>query len=155
MIVIRQFMLSNCYNGSGCETRVEVEEVNERAHKVEIELAIYMGRLQLFADKLWWAGKAQNKELVQFYLHEMEEAMEEVHEAGIVHDGVNISDLVEPYGLLAIERMEKIDLDSASFSNGYSDLVSSCNGCHKASNYSFIKIKIPESPVFSNQDMSN
>jgi hypothetical protein len=155
LLVIWQFVESKCCQSEQCEYKEQRGQYTEKEHKEKVELAIFMGRLQLFADKLWWAGQAQNEALVHFYLHEMEEAMEELHEAGLVDNGVNISDLVEPYGLMAIEKMEKVALDSVSFTNGYSELIGSCNDCHKTSNYSFVKITIPEIPVFSNQDMSN
>lgn len=126
----------------------------EEEEQHEVELAVYMGRMQLFADKLWWAGQAQNEELVHFYLHEMEEAMEEVEEAGLVEDGVPLSELMRTYGLLALETMKQVPMDSASFTNGYQDLISSCNGCHVSANHAYIKLTIPAVPAFSGQDFS-
>ena len=147
MLVTALFLLTDCASN--------VPDEEPAAQEGEtIELAVYMGRLQLFSDKLYWAGKAKNEQLVDFYLHEMEEAMEEIHESNLIDEGVDISAMISSYGLAAIERMEDVELDSASFETGYSQLIQNCNACHAASNYSFVRIIVPTRPAFTNQDMT-
>ena len=41
--------------------------------------------------------------------------------------------------------------DSVLFNSSYLLLTSSCNNCHKAVNFSFNVVKVPDTPPFSNQ----
>jgi len=70
------------------------------------EVAVYMERIQAFSNKLWSAGKAGNLPLAEFYRHEMKEAMEELAKAGIVDDGVNVSEQMEQHGIRTLDRMK-------------------------------------------------
>jgi hypothetical protein len=119
----------------------------------EIELAVYMGRLQLFSNKLWFAGKNSNWELAEFYIEEIEETMEEVAEHEIIEDGVKVHEQMVAWGLPAIKSLEDEvkQKNLQGFELKYNALVSACNSCHQASKHGFIKIKIPDSPVFTNQ----
>jgi hypothetical protein len=41
--------------------------------------------------------------------------------------------------------------DSVLFNSSYLLLTNTCNNCHKAVNFGFNVVKVPESPPFSNQ----
>lgn len=117
----------------------------------EFELAVHMQRMLTYANKLWFAGKAENDELVHFYIHELEENMQGIHDANIVYDGVVITPLMKQFGLNGVEAFEE-DIESGkSFEESYQLLVTQCNNCHNSSKHAYIKIKIPESPSFDNQ----
>lgn len=119
----------------------------------EVELAVYMNRLQLYTNKLWFASKNQNWELAAFYLEETEETMQEVTELNIVEDGIRINEQMKTWGIPAIEPLEKAieSKELKSFELEYTNLISNCNGCHTATKHSFIKIKTPDAPAFTNQ----
>lgn len=119
----------------------------------EVELAVYMNRLQLYTNKLWFASKNQNWELAAFYLEETEETMEEVAEHDIMEDGIRINEQMQTWGIPAIEPLEKAieSKELKNFELEYTNLITNCNGCHVATKHSFIKIKIPDVPVFTNQ----
>lgn len=126
--------------------------VIEETHAEEPEVAVYMGRLQLYMNKLYFAGINQNEALSAFYIHEMEEVMEEIVSAKIMDEGVDISMNTQLFGLNQIENFEKQLADkSTDFKSNYALLVQSCNNCHSASKYPFIVIKEPTNPVFDNQ----
>ncbi len=121
-----------------------------------LEVAIVMGRIQRFHQKFWLAARAGNKELVEFYLHEMEEAMEEVADAGVIEEGIDVSEQMRIYGLSAIEELEKkmkSDGVEAVLSDGEL-LVNSCNSCHRTSGYPQIKIQVPQGDAFPDQDFA-
>lgn len=128
-------------------------EEHEEEHDEEEELAVYMNRLQLFTNKLWFAAKNQNWELAAFYLEETEETMEEVAEHDIVEDGIRITEQMKTWGIPAIEPLEKAieSKELKNFELEYSNLITNCNGCHTATKHSFIKIKTPDAPAFTNQ----
>lgn len=118
------------------------------------ELAYHMAYLQRFADKLHAAGAAENWELADFYLHEVEETAETIIDEGHVEDGVEIGPLVEAMLLPAVERAEGAVGDAAAFAEAYAELVTSCNVCHDATEHGFIRITVPERSGYPNQDFS-
>ncbi len=135
------------------EKTAVTSEPQEHEEDEEIELAVYMNRLQLYTNKLWFAAKNQSWELALFYLEETEETMEEVAEQKIMEDGIRIDEQMNTWGIPAIEPLEKAleSKELKSIELEYTNLITNCNGCHTATKHSFIKIKTPESPVFTNQ----
>lgn len=122
--------------------------------KEDIELAVFMGRMQRFSDKLYFSGKNQNWELAKFYLHELEETSEEVEKANIVEDGHDISKLIGAMLGTTVEATEKSVLNNPSvekFEENYRAMVAGCNNCHKATDHGFIQISIPKQPTYGNQ----
>lgn len=119
----------------------------------EIELAVYMNRLQLFMNKLWFAGKNNNWDLASFYVEELEETMEEIAKNPIEEDGVRIDQLMKVHGTPSIEKIEEEvnSKNAQGFFPAYDNLILSCNKCHEDAQHPFIKIKIPDVPVFTNQ----
>lgn len=119
----------------------------------EIELVHYMTRIQVFHNKLYFAGMENNIKLVEFYLHEIEEEMETIAEAGIIDDEVHISDNMKNLGLEQIHSFQKtLGTPEYNFKKSYDLLTVTCNTCHTASKHEFIKIKTPTSLPFSNQE---
>ena len=118
----------------------------ESEHEEEVEIAIVMGRIQRFHQKFWLALRANNPELTQFYLHEMEEAMAEIADGNVVDDGIDISANMRAYGLKVNEHLQqKLKTEGiAGLAKESTSLVDACNACHKASGYDLIKIQIPD-----------
>lgn len=118
----------------------------------EVELVALMGRMQVFMNKLYFAGINENTELRDFYIHELEETMEEIENGEVMHEGVNISQNMQMYGTAQLEVFEEALADgSKDFNSAYNGFVNACNSCHTASKYPFIIIKAPTKPVFDNQ----
>jgi hypothetical protein len=117
-------------------------------------VAVVMGRIQACHQKLWASTQAGNAGLAAFYLHEGEEAMEELMEAAVVDDGVDGSAQMRLFGLPSLERLERKLRDEgvAAVHGAHEDLVVSCNGCHNACGYPFIRIKVPVAVDFPNHD---
>ena len=94
--------------------------------------------------------------MTEFYLHELEEVMEEVVDAKIIDEGNNISTLMETYGLDIVERAST-QMPGASeevFAEQYHALIESCNSCHVVGDHKYIKIIEPTLPVADNQNYS-
>lgn len=108
---------------------------------------------QRFMDKLWFSSKSGNWELASFYLHELEENTEGLIEEQHIEEGQNISHLARQLLVPALQEVEKSvrQQDSVVFKDAYQLVVNRCNQCHIATNHSFIKIKTPTRPAFSNQ----
>ncbi|MGY6562777.1 MAG: hypothetical protein ACXITV_11805 [Luteibaculaceae bacterium] len=129
------------------------DKITDLQNEEEVELHVSMAYLQRYMDKLYFAGKAENVKLVKYYIHELEEILEELAEADPEYDGIELGNLIKQYGISALESLEeKLESgDSTQFSNAYKLLVGACNSCHGASNKGFIVIKEPEYPAYSNQ----
>jgi hypothetical protein len=130
---------------SGSSTAPAAREVHDGHHEGELELAVVMGRMQRYHQKFWLATKAANPELAAFYLHEMEEAMEEVAAAGIVEDGFDVSAGMRTYGIDVVEHLERLleDKGLSALQEQAGMLVGACNSCHAASGHGMIRIREP------------
>lgn len=109
-----------------------------------------MSTIQVHHNKLWFAGESRNWELADFEIHEIEDAI-----AGIenYHSGraeTRQIGMIKP-ALDSVAATIK-QQDIAAFKSSYMVLTNTCNHCHKATNYSFIQIKVPDTPPFSNQE---
>ena len=127
--------------------------MTSEGESIWLGLIFYMNNLQRHANKLWFAGNAENWELAAFYVEELEESMDAVVKANVVEDGIALTPLMKNMGLISIDGLEKAieKKDVKSFITAYDLLISNCNSCHHSSNHSFIKIKRPETPVYDNQ----
>lgn len=132
------------------ETKNEKDETGEAD---DLEIVHYMNRIQSFHAKLYAAGKNNNKQLMGFYLHEIEEEMETIAEGKIIEDGVNISDNMVNFGLNQVKRFEtEMETSTFNFEKSFQDLTVSCNSCHNASSHDYIRITVPSGVPVSNQD---
>jgi hypothetical protein len=132
-----------------CETLPVTDKPEE-----EVELAELMFHNQRYMEKLYFAGKNQNWELAKFYVHELDENMEKLANGKIIEDEVNVSNLAKTMFVPVLEDLDKSILarDTVAFLKGYNLTVNTCNSCHTASGFNFIKIKIPVQPAYSNQE---
>jgi len=150
---IYQFRAVKILKNQTKHLRTEMEQLMLQKATDYYELADAMTKLQRHINKLWFAGKNKNWELANFYAHEIEEVMEEVEKREVMEEGVNISKLIPLMGYPAVKKVEEAikQEDIEAFNLEYANLITNCNSCHKTSKYSFIQIKIPESPVMDNQ----
>jgi hypothetical protein len=121
---------------TGCRPAVPEEEY---------DLVHAMAMLQRWSDKVYRAAAQENWPLVNFYLHELEETVEGLGEAGVVYEGVEVSRLVRQMLDPAVEGLEEAvkQSDAALFRQRYDDLIISCNQCHQVSGYAFLRITTP------------
>jgi hypothetical protein len=145
------FKPSETSKNESTETKNTNEEVAE-PKEAPIEIAHYMTRIQVFHNKLYYAGINKNTRLVQFYLNELEEEMGSIAEAGIFEVDVNISDNIKTYGIEQIESMRtQIEKGYDSFESDFDQLTTSCNSCHAVTKHDYVQIVVPTSPIFTNQ----
>lgn len=103
-----------------------------------------MGQMQHFSHKLDLSIRAQNRELVDFYAHEIEETLEATTEIEAYH-GKPVGELTEAMLTPAFERFEQaVDDEGGGWGNidaRFGELVDACNTCHQATEYGFINIQ--------------
>ena len=109
----------------------------------------FMGYIQIHHVKLWFAGQESNWELADFELHEIMETMEGIRQYQSERPESRKISMIKPaldsVGV-AIEKQ-----DSALFVKNYDLLTETCNACHRATNFGFNVVKVPDKPTFSNQ----
>ena len=136
------------------EEMIKGNKSTEEHHEHEdIEVAYVMAHLQRHFNKLYFAGTNDNWDLAGFYVHEMEEAMEEIIDGKIVDDGVDLSQLMSVMGLMPLETLEDAvkKQDKTAFLGAYDAQVLQCNSCHVNSKHPYIKLKAPQTPFMDNQ----
>src|SRR5690348_13389311 len=108
-----------------------------------------MSSIQVHHEKLWFAGTAENWQLADFEIHEIMEAVDDIK--------TYASDRPETEKIVMLQTVidslnKSIQQKSLySFKQNFIMLTNTCNNCHTAVYYNFNKIKIPETPPFSNQ----
>lgn len=138
------------------EQKYKSPEKHEEHDDEHLELAVYMGRIQVHFSKLYFAAKADNLPLTKFYTHEINESFETIINANVVDEGHDISALAKQLGEEPFQRFEKNIEENGfiDFDREYNDLILNCNGCHVSTDHSFIKITIPENPPVGNQNFT-
>lgn len=118
-----------------------------------VEVAHQMTRIQAYAEKLWWAGEAGNLPLARFYRHGIKEEMEVVATAGIVEDGIPVSEHMQVYGIRSIDAMKELLASGGlkDFRSGYESLMLACTSCHAASGHPELVVTAPTVNRFSGQ----
>ena len=106
-----------------------------------------MGSLQYFSHKLDLSIRARNRELVDFYAHEIEETIEATTEIAEYH-GKPVGKLTEDMLAPAFERFERAMNDEGGDWNAidgrFGEMIDACNACHQATEYGFINIRRTE-----------
>lgn len=121
----------------------------------DAELALKMAHLQRWTHKTTLALEQQNRELADFYLHEMEETIVAIQEDVPTYEGHPIADLTEQMLVPTVEAVEEA-LDEEAWARvdaRVEELVQACNQCHTATDHGFIQVEKRETnPYF--QDFS-
>ena len=108
----------------------------------EVHLVDLMSVLQYFTHKTGLSLRAGNLELADFYLHEFEEVMAEVGEVES-YEGQpvgQLSDAMLGPSLHALEEAVDSGNPEAALS-AYEVMIDTCNACHVATQFGFIKIE--------------
>lgn len=153
-LVLVSLMLAAC--GSGSKADLEMDRAGNSARPpapYEPGLGDLMSTLQLRHAKLWYAGQAQNWELVQFELHETNETFERVARWHPEEDGILIAPSLEGFMRAATNALEQSaeNKDPVAFETAFDRLTDGCNGCHQTMKHGFIAIQRPSAEPVSNQ----
>jgi hypothetical protein len=109
----------------------------------------FMSSIQVHHAKLWFAGQNQNWELADFEMHEIGETIDAIKEYQTEREESKKVDMLKPALDAVNDAIQK--KDSALFNSSYLLLTNTCNNCHKAVNFGFNVVKVPDTPPYSNQ----
>ncbi len=113
----------------------------------------FMSSIQVHHNKLWFAGQNENWELADFEIHEIMEAIDDIQKYQAERKESEMVKMILPVldSLnTSIERENPI-----LFKSNFVLLTNTCNNCHRAVNFGFNVVKIPDRPPFSNQDFKH
>ncbi len=110
----------------------------------------FMSSIQAHHAKLWFAGQNENWQLCDFEIHEIMENIEDIKKYETDRKESQLIDMINP----AIDTLNAAiqRKDPVLFKNSFVLLTNTCNNCHKAVQFGFNVVKIPETQTFSNQD---
>ena len=132
---------------------------HEEPEEGEPELAAHMDYIQKYSHKLGLSVQGKNKELAEFYLHELEERLERVINETPVYEGYQIAELTETMLIPVLEpldqQIEKENWEMAE--KRFEEMIITCNSCHKSTDHEFINVtagldKNPFNQVFEKGD---
>jgi hypothetical protein len=109
-----------------------------------------MTYVQSHHAKLWFAGQNENWKLADFEIHEIMEAVENVKKYETDRKESKLIPMIAP--ALDTVNMAIQQKNLLFFRKSYTSLTNTCNLCHRAANFEFNVVKIPETQTFSNQD---
>jgi hypothetical protein len=152
IFIICIITLAACHN-----TYVPTQDLQSQIDSLKVQvnnaykpgLGEFMSSIQVHHEKLWFAGNAQNWQLANFEIHEIGEALNDIKQyASDRPETKYINMLKAPVDSLNNSIQQK---NLQAFKENFIVLTNTCNNCHAAVNYNFNKIKIPDTPPFSNQ----
>jgi len=110
----------------------------------------FMSSIQVHHNKLWFAGQNENWRLADFEIHEIKETLEAIKKYQTERTESQKIGMLNP----ALDSVNNaIQQKSVSlFKSSFTLLTNTCNNCHRAADFEFNVVKIPDSQPFSNQD---
>ena len=125
---------------------------SELAHSYKPGFGDFMGSIQVHHNKLWFAGQNQNWKLADFEVHELMEAIDDIQKYQTERKESKMIGMILP----ALDSVNTAiqQKNFALFRSNYILLNNTCNNCHRAADFEFNVIKVPDTPPFSNQDFN-
>lgn len=110
----------------------------------------FMSGIQAHHSKLWFAGQNENWKLAHFEVHEIMEAIEDIQKFQTERKESQMVGMINP----ALDSINTAiqQKNPTLFKSSYILLTNTCNNCHRAANFDFNVVKIPDTQPFSNQD---
>jgi hypothetical protein len=117
-----------------------------------------MALQQMRHSKLWFAGQAGNWELCAYETDELEEGFDDAMHFHPTHK-TSPQPLTEAVPLFTKEPVKALRQavaarDRDQFEQAFDALTAGCNGCHRATNFSFNVVVRPQQNGYSNQDFA-
>lgn len=136
------------------QSEATAEEISSGSEfQEEAELAAYMNNLQRWSHKLLLSAQAENEEVSEFYLHELEEQVEEIQADVPEYEGYAIADLTETILVPQLDSLHTA-MEGNSWATIHERLdgvIQACNQCHEATDHGFIQITADPGPNPYNQ----
>jgi len=115
-----------------------------------------MASTQMRHAKLFFAGQAQNWQLADYEMDELQEGFDDSVRLHPLHKGANVAELLPSLTTPAMASLHgAIEArDPAAFAQAFDALTTACNDCHEASNFGFNVVQRPETNPYTNQQFT-
>ncbi|MEO8147918.1 MAG: hypothetical protein ABI723_09795 [Bacteroidia bacterium] len=110
----------------------------------------FMSSIQTHHAKLWFAGQNENWKLADFEVREIIEAVENIQKYQTERKESKEISVINPVLNDVSNAIQQ--KNPAMFKNSFISLTNACNNCHRAVDFEFNVVKIPDVESFSNQD---
>lgn len=101
--------------------------------------------------KLWQAAKAENWALAKY---EADKLSESLYRAAVLYVNIPAPLVKTSDAQLAAIADAALQRDQRGFEQAFVALTTSCNACHQAAGLDFIRMRMPTSSPFSDQDFT-
>lgn len=158
--MIKLLLLSACFAVIlfSCDTHEKkISYLESRIDSLQQELANayvpgfgeFMSGVQVHHAKLWFAGMNENWDLADFEINEIRELKDDIIKYETDRPESKMIPMLEPALDSVAQTVRHKNI--ADFRKSFVLLTTTCNNCHRAVNYPFNDVKIPDTPPFSNQ----
>ncbi|ACA17304.1 conserved hypothetical protein [Methylobacterium sp. 4-46] len=113
-----------------------------------LSLANIMQLIQSRHIKLWYAGRAQDWDLINF---ESDHISDDLTSAAMLYKNIPLEFVSNANRALARLKKAAKERNIQGLQAAYADLTTSCNSCHAAGGVAFIRIQPPTHMPFTNQ----
>ncbi|MBS1614856.1 MAG: hypothetical protein JST06_01915 [Bacteroidetes bacterium] len=110
----------------------------------------FMSEIQAHHSKLWFAGQNENWKLADFEVHEIMESFEDIQKFETERKESRMIEMIDPV-LDSVYRAIQ-QKNPALFKRNFYLLTNTCNDCHRATDFEFNVVQVPDKESFSNQD---
>ena len=112
-----------------------------------------MASTQMRHAKLFFAGQAQNWQLADYEMDELQEGFDDSVRLHPLHKGANVAELLPSLTAPAMTSLHAAieQRDPAAFSQAFDALTHACNNCHEAANFGFNVVQRPQTNPYTNQ----
>lgn len=152
LLVIITFGICACNQSSETKKKLQakIDSLEKKlANAYKPGFGEFMSNIQVHHVKLWFAGQSQNWKLADFEIHEITETLDAIQQFQTEREESKKTEMLRP----ALDSVNNAiqQQNPALFKSSYSLLTNTCNNCHRATNFEFNVVKIPDTPPFSNQ----
>ena len=150
LVVVTAVLLSACNQQSDKTQYLQNQIDSLQVNAYKPGFGEFMSSIQVHHNKLWFAGQNENWKLADFEMHEIEETLEAIQQYQTERKESQKIGMLQPAldSISSAIQQKNISL----FKGSYTLLTNTCNNCHRATDFEFNVVKIPETPPFSNQE---
>jgi nitrate reductase beta subunit len=150
IFILSIFMICSCGNSENKKLQSRIDSLEKKLDNTyKPGFGEFMSSIQIHHNKLWFAGTNENWPLADFEIHEIMESIDAIVKYEPERDESKSTPMLKPALDSVNAAIQNKNLEQ--FKNSFVLLTNTCNNCHKAVNFSFNEVKIPDNPPFSNQ----
>lgn len=124
----------------------------ETSHDDEVHLGEHMNEIDRRFAAIWYAGEAKNGAMLDYQLHELEEAIDELREPRPIENEIDVHARLVSDVRSRFDALEKAveGGDVKAFEQQYQGIMARCSACHAETGHPYIVVTTPEYNPYPN-----